>query len=73
MTNQLNKLIEKKLIKKSLLARELGISNTSLSRYISGERKPRLTIAKKLADILECSVEELFFNQNNINNNNIDK
>jgi DNA-binding XRE family transcriptional regulator len=65
MVSQLNKLIDKKLIAKGKLARELGISNTSLSRYISGERKPRLKIAKKLADILECSVEELFFNPNN--------
>jgi len=64
---KLGKLIEDKGLKKSYIARKIGISPGLLSKYLSGERKPKLDTAKKLADILECSIEDIFFEKININ------
>ena len=64
---KLGKLIEDKGLKKSYIARKIGISPGLLSKYLSGERKPKLNTAKKLADILECSIEDIFFEKININ------
>ena len=64
---KLGKLIEDKGLKKSYIARKVGISPGLLSKYLSGERKPKLDTAKKLADILECSIEDIFFEKININ------
>ena len=64
---KLGKLIEDKGLKKSYIARKVGISPGLLSKYLSGERKPKLDTAKKLADILECSIEDIFFDKININ------
>ena len=64
---KLGKLIEDKGLKKSYIAHKIGISPGLLSKYLSGERKPKLDTAKKLADILECSIEDIFFEKININ------
>ena len=64
---KLEKIIEDKGLKKSYVARKIGISPGLLSKYLSGERKPKLDTAKKLADILECSIEDIFFEKININ------
>lgn len=64
---KLNKLIEDKGFKKSYIAHKIGISPGLLSKYISGERKPKLNTAKKLSEILECSIEDIFFDKININ------
>ena len=64
---KLGKLIEDKGLKKSYIARKIGISPGLLSKCLSGERKPKLDTAKKLADILKCSIEDIFFDKININ------
>ena len=64
---KLNKLIEEKGFRKDFIARKIGISPGLLSKYISGERKPKLDTAKKLSEILDCSIEEIFFDKININ------
>lgn len=64
---KLEKVIEEKGLKKAYVARKAGISPGLLSKYLSGERKPKLNTAKKLADLLELSIEEIFFEENNIN------
>ncbi len=63
---KLDKLIEEKGLKKSYIAHKIGISPGLLSKYISGERKPKLDTAKKLSEILECSIEDIFFAKNTI-------
>ncbi len=64
---KLDKLIKDKGLKKAYIAHKIGISPGFLSKYISGERKPKLDTAKKLSEILECSIEEIFFDKININ------
>ena len=64
---KLGKLIGDKGLKKTYIAHKIGISPRLLSKYISGERKPKLDTAKKLSEILECSIEDIFFDKININ------
>ena len=64
---KLEEIIRGKGLKKSYIAQKIGISPSLLSKYLSGERKPKLNTAKKLADLLELSIEEIFFEKNNIN------
>lgn len=41
------------------LARRSGISRVSINRYELGERCPNLQIAKRLADALGCTLDDL--------------
>ena len=53
------KLIKEKKIKKSWLAKELGVSQTTIFRWLSGENYPDARVLLKLADILGVSVQYL--------------
>ncbi len=64
MENNLKEFITKSGLKQSHIASKLGISNNTLSCYISGRRNPKVNTAKKLADILNCSVADIFFTEN---------
>ena len=41
------------------LARETGLTESAISRYINGQRQPRLYNLIKIADALEMTVDEL--------------
>lgn len=41
------------------LSRASGVSRVSINRYELGERSPNVYIAKKLADALDCTIEDL--------------
>jgi transcriptional regulator with XRE-family HTH domain len=43
------------------LAMKVGITETTVSRYVSSEREPRISVIKKIAEVLDCSVEYLFY------------
>lgn len=43
------------------LANAVGVSSMAISRYESGNRTPRDSVARKLADVLDISLSELFF------------
>lgn len=64
MENNLKEFITKSGLKQSHIALKLGISNNTLSCYISGRRNPKVNTAKKLADILNCSIGDIFFAEN---------
>lgn len=63
---RLEEIIKEKGLRKDFIAHKIGISPGLLSKYLSGERKPKLNTAKKLADLLELSIEEIFFDKDNI-------
>lgn len=42
------------------LAKRVGATETSISRYIRGHRIPNVLIAIDIADALNCSVEDLY-------------
>lgn len=60
MRLKINEMILKSGLKKTYIAKELGINPVTLSNYISGKRKISLELAVKLADILNCKVEDLY-------------
>ena len=61
MDNNIDYWIEKRGYKKKWIAEQLGVTNTVLSRWINGHSNPSLENAFKLARILDCKVDDLFF------------
>lgn len=57
--NRIAELCARVGIKSSDLARQIGMRPATLRTYIRGEREPRPALAEKLADALECSVNEI--------------
>ena len=51
----------------SSLAAEIGITTSTLSRYLSGARKPELPIVFKIVDYFHVSLDWLFGNRDNEN------
>lgn len=66
----MNKL-KKKLIEQGRtqdwIARKIGISKTTLSKYATGKRKPNYSVAEKIALLLDCKPDDIFFSQNTNN------
>lgn len=56
----------KKGIKQQELAKKLGITPQYLRLIEKGDIDPRASLMKKCSEVLEISVEELFFNKNEI-------
>lgn len=52
-------LMEEKDLTQTELASKIGITNVTISRYLSGERKPRIEIVTKLAEVLGTTVDYL--------------
>lgn len=50
--------MEKKLTLEELANRS-GISRVSLNRYELGQRIPNVVVAQKIANVLDCTIEEL--------------
>lgn len=67
MENRLKEIIAKSGLKKSFIASKIGVANNTFSCYISGRRNPTVKTAEKIADILNCSVEDIFFTKNKLN------
>ena len=60
MKSNIDYWIDKRGYKKKFIADELGISQVVLSRWINSHSKPSLDNAFKLAEILECKVDDLY-------------
>lgn len=56
---RLIELMEEKDMSQVKLANLIGTTNVTISRYISGERKPRIEIVGKIAEVLGCSTDYL--------------
>ena len=59
---RLSQLMEEKNLTQVELAEKIGITNVTISRYLSGERKPRVEIVAKLANVLGTTVDFLLGN-----------
>lgn len=42
------------------LAKELGIDRSTVAKWETGKANPRVELLPKLAEILNCSIDELF-------------
>lgn len=49
---------EKKGLSQTELANRVGLKQTTISQYENGSRRPNLSIAKKLSDALEMSLDD---------------
>lgn len=58
-SEKLNKLIQKNNIKKTVLAKELGVSKSAVSNYVSGVSVPKIDMILKIAAFFGVSFEEL--------------
>lgn len=56
---RLTELMEEKDLTQIELANQVGITNVTISRYLSGERKPRIEIVTRLAEVLNTTVDYL--------------
>lgn len=56
-------ILRKKMRNKNMTQRELadavGTTEAAISGYIAGTRMPRVDIIAKLADVLDCTTDEL--------------
>lgn len=60
----MNKLKELRVGKKYRqidLAKKIGVTRQAMSCYELGTAKPSLDKAKMIADIFDCSIEDIFF------------
>lgn len=48
-------------ISQKQLAENTGLTEAGISRYISGQRLPRLDILLKIADALNCTLDYLLY------------
>ena len=60
MKNNIRELLEKNNITEKELAKRINITEASVSRYITGDRIPKVSTAIQIARILNCSVEDLY-------------
>lgn len=51
---------EKTGITQEEMARRLGVSNKTISAWEVGRRNPKSTMLPKIAEVLGCSIMELF-------------
>ena len=58
-------LMEEYNLTQKKLAELVGTTNVTISRYISGDREPRLEIATRLANVFNVSIDYLLGNTEN--------
>ena len=56
----IGKYLDIRNIKQRELAKAIGATEVSVSRWVSGERIPKATIAIQIAKVLDCTVEDLY-------------
>lgn len=52
-------LLEEKNINQKELANYVGVTEVTISRYMNGERKPRIEIVNKIAEVLDTTTDYL--------------
>ena len=60
MTNNIKKYLDKRGLKSIWVAEQIGCHPSEFSNWVRGERRPNLPRAMKLANLLNCKVEDLF-------------
>lgn len=57
---KLKRKLKEKNISQSELARRIDVTDTTVSRYIKGDAYPRPLLLRRIANVLDCSIEDLF-------------
>ena len=66
LSKRLKELLEKNNMSQRELAEKIGITEVTISRYISAQRVPKATEILKIADALNCSCDYLLGFQNEL-------
>ena len=56
---RINKILQKKKISQVEFAKALGLSESAISRYLSGERQISIVLLVRIAKLLEVSADYL--------------
>jgi putative transcriptional regulator len=62
LNNRISEFRDKKKVTQTQMAIDLDITNDYLSMIERGARTPGFLLSKRIADYLDSSVDELFFN-----------
>lgn len=55
------RIMKEKGMSQKQLAKASGITEAAISKYISGEREPRITFLKRIADALDVPADEFLY------------
>lgn len=55
------RIMKEKEMSQKQLAKASGITEAAISKYISGEREPRITFLKRIADALDVPADEFLY------------
>lgn len=61
--NRLRIMMKRKLIVQEELADSIGVTPVMISRYINGQSIPDVLKVRKIAKVLNCSMDDLFYPQ----------
>lgn len=77
--DRLTNLMEKYDMTQVELAKRIGTTNVTISRYLTGERMPRIELVIKMANVFETTVDYLLgitdvrrFNDGNVNKSTLE-
>lgn len=59
ITENLRREIEDSGLKKSEIAKAVGVSRATISQYLSGRAQPTLATFSKLCAVLDCSADDI--------------
>ncbi|WP_191556576.1 helix-turn-helix transcriptional regulator [Metabacillus idriensis] len=59
--NRIVEIREKKFMSQADLARELNVTRSWVNKLEKGKAEPTLRMALRIANVLDCNVEDLFF------------
>ena len=59
ITENIKREIEQSGIKKSDIAKAIGVTSATVSQYLSGRAQPTLATLSKLCSILDCSADDI--------------
>lgn len=62
--NSLVKLREKQGLTQTKLSALVGVKSNTISQYESGKREPSIIVLKKIAKVLNCTVDDLLKDEN---------
>lgn len=61
--HRLRIMMKRKYISQEQLSELTGVTQTMISRYITGKALPSVLIVRKIAKVLDCSMDELFYQE----------
>jgi DNA-binding XRE family transcriptional regulator len=70
MENNIAELLKKNNISQRDFAKKLDITEISVSRYITGSRIPNIATCIKMAEVLNCKIEDIYCYDSKSNNHN---